>query len=730
MRNLRLPLVTSVCVALIAALSVQGLAAGQDAGVSPDSLLLDAKRPFEATEFERALTILDRVVSVLEMRTGLDAVQRATLLEAYELRARSRFGLNDTEGARADFTSMLTLDPGRALPTQVTPNLVIVYSAVRKALVGTLNLSIAPPDADVQIDGTAVAKGTSVLPLVAGPHVVTARSAGFRPASQPFTVTADSVSDLAVTLERVSAKISLLTVPPEVEVVVDGVSRGSTVQGPAPADYAEIAGRLGVPLSSMSRPFVMADITTGTHLIELKKDCYVRWDQRFEVPKATDYQLPAALVKAVGAVNVSAPSGNVFLDGQNRGAAPLTLEACEGPHVVEVRSAAGRDFTRLTVKTGDKLEFAALPRPAFAVLSATGLPEGLRGGPDLRAGLEGVFQFARTIKIFAPKSEEADQALAREMLAPGWLSFDTARRPIGEAAANITATARQELAARLSRALDVQGVASVSVVSREDRSDLFVTLLAAGSGEPETVRIKLDDRDSVSRALARLDVVPQLFRPSAGMLVADVLDVPGAVIISLDPNGPAAKAGLAVGDVITEVKGQPAADASRLGDLLDAAKPEDQLTLTARDRTGAVKHPELRLVAVPQLIAMVDETLLFNKLLLDFRAKLQAPANALEESVARLNLSVALMRLGNWNDARVELEKVRLGNEPGVGNGTVQYLLGLCRDALGQFPEAEAAWRAAAAARDALLTSTGPAVKELAEKKLAESAAGRRSPVR
>ena len=54
-----------------------------------------------------------------------------------------------------------------------------------------------------------------------------------------------------------------------------------------------------------------------------------------------------------------------------------------------------------------------------------------------------------------------------------------------------------------------------------------------------------------------------------------------------------------------------------------------------------------------------------------------------------------------------------------MSNGTVQYLLGLCHEALGQVAEAEKAWRAAASDAESLLTEDGPLVKELAEAKLA-----------
>jgi Flp pilus assembly protein TadD len=90
--------------------------------------------------------------------------------------------------------------------------------------------------------------------------------------------------------------------------------------------------------------------------------------------------------------------------------------------------------------------------------------------------------------------------------------------------------------------------------------------------------------------------------------------------------------------------------------------------------------------------------------------------------VLRLNIGIALMRLGNWEDARVELQRAALPDGRGVAQGTVQYHLGTCYDKLGRFAEAAQAWRKA---RDsaAWLTEDGPPVKELAEARLANAAA-------
>ena len=138
-----------------------------------------------------------------------------------------------------------------------------------------------------------------------------------------------------------------------------------------------------------------------------------------------------------------------------------------------------------------------------------------------------------------------------------------------------------------------------------------------------------------------------------------------------------------------------------------------------KDRAGTTKRADVKVFMTPRLIGMTDQTLFVNRILVDLRARLLSQGEPLEDSVIRLNVAAALARVENWSEARLELQRVKLADGPGVSNGTVQYLLGLCADRLGNRAEAEAAWKAAAAS-EGLLTEDGPSVKELAETRLAE----------
>src|SRR4029077_4916012 len=91
----------------------------------------------------------------------------------------------------------------------------------------------------------------------------------------------------------------------------------------------------------------------------------------------------------------------------------------------------------------------------------------------------------------------------------------------------------------------------------------------------------------------------------------------------------------------------------------------DALSLELKDKAGATKKAEVKVLMTPRVIGMSDQMLLANRLVADFRTQLLAPANAAQESIIRLNLAAALARLQAWSEARTELKKVNSPREPG-----------------------------------------------------------------
>jgi hypothetical protein len=686
---------------------------------SLDAQLAQAKTQFEAGDYEPAVATLDALIAALEPLVPKDPVAARLLPPAYELRARTRFQLGNMDGANADFRALLKAAPAFAFADKVSPRVARMLEDIRKTNVGRIILNLSPADADLDLDGVPFTQAAGQIPLAVGPHTLSGRRSGCRSASQTFTVNAGATTEVVLTLERIAASVWLVTSPPDVEVLLDGVARGRTEAGPQPPRWAEPIAKAGLQPGAVSKPFVLDDLGVGSHVIGFARDCHVGIDLRAEITKLTDLFLaPVKLERAVASITVESPGSgaSAWLDGEPRGAVPQQIDdICEGSHIVEMRSPWGRYVGRLELHAGDRLTVQGVVKPTVALLAVTGLPKEYRG-TDLRLDLEKRFATAKTMTLFAPAGEKVDQALNAEKLSRGWLAFDSWRRAIGDTASAITAPARLQIGGRMARSLEVQGVAELTARPGGDRSQFLLSILAADSAVPDVLELTPDNPQSVNAVIARLDQMPAMYRPSAGLTVADVLDVAGAVVVNVEAS--AAKAGLVTGDIIVKADGRPVTDGGSFSAVVAGHKANDTVTVEVVGKTGAPRTATLTIVMAARLVAMNDQSLLFNNLVLALRTRL-ATSGTPADPIVRLNLAVALMRLGNFTDARTELSKVQLVAGPGVSNGTVQYLLGLCHESLGQTVDAERAWNAAATDVESLLTEDGPSIRELAEAKLA-----------
>jgi hypothetical protein len=705
-------LVIAVC-----ALAGGAVLRGAQAPAGWDADLAEGQRLFDELDYEHAVPLLSRAIIALEPMAPQQPQARAALVSAYGMRARALFGLDDPAKAQDDFRSLLAIDPSYSLSGQVSPRVVALFEKVKAAFVGLLALAVTPPDAQLQLNGLPASASSGPVPLTAGEYTVKATRLGYKSAEEMVTVVAGETKQFSLTLDRTSSVVFVVTVPPDVEVVVDGLSRGRTVAGSLAPAYAGAPAELGVGPELVSQPLVLSDLTPGTHTLQYKKDCYVTEERTLPIDKPDDYQQdPAHLQPAVASIVFeSTPSGAaVFVDGERRGTAPATVaDVCEGARTVELRGVDGRLVQRIQVKTGETMRVHGALRPAFALLPAgSGLQAGVS---DRRADIERALASSQQVTVFVPSGRDADEALKGQQMPPEWLAFDAGRRPLGGAAA-LNAAARRDLSTRFARALDVQGIAAISQPSPSS-PDLVVALIAAGAGEPDVVAVTPERIDSIKRAIARFDYVPPLSRRGLGLLAADVLDLEGLVVVRVEPGSAGEQAGIKPGDVLVRADGAAITGSAQLQQLLDSRPTGSAVSLEAHDAGGAARTVQLPVTESPRLMSVADQGLLFNPISLALRSRLAATVGK-DQPFVRLNLAVALMRLGDYAAAREELETVHLPAGPGISLGTQQYLLGLAYEGAGDAGAAQR-WFQSAAASGGLLTEDGPAVKGLAERKLA-----------
>ncbi len=661
----------------------------------------EARRQFGAFRYAAAIETLDRLIGLLNAEEP-SAQRTDSLVQAYELRARARFASGDPQGAEVDFARLIELQPEAAPSPGISPRIVALFDSVRARLVGQVDLEVTPEAAEVTVDDRPVTleSGRRTLALLAGSHALAVRARAHRPLTQTLTVTPGSKTPLAVHLERIAATLSLTTEPAGVEVTIDGVVQGTT----AP----EAAG------SAESGP-LLVDLELGPHRLTFRRPCYVTAERDVVIDRLADLRIDAVrLTPAVASAKVESPvsAATVLLDGVVRGtvaSADLT-SICEGDHLLEVRSAGGRFIHRDRWTAGEHKTIKAVLRPAFATV---GMPDARarRLVPAEALTVERMLQDVPTVLVFATAESDLEVALAEEKLSP-----ETLATTLGDAAAGRHADVVRDVGARLSARLRAQGLAWLAPAA--DGTALSLAVLASGSGRADVLTLPTADPARREQVLARFrQAPPTLLRPTLYLAAIDLADVKGVAVVRVTESQ--AAAGLAPGDLIVAADGRPVESASDLQVRAAAAPAGGALTLEVRGRDGSTRQVKLPVIETPNPLRLGNRTPVYNKVLLEMREALRTAGGPLEQAVARLNLGIAHLSLGDWDEALDMLRQVELPDGPGVSGGTVAYLMGLCYEALSRSADARAAFTRAAGVADSTLWFEGPLVAPLAQQRLA-----------
>jgi tetratricopeptide (TPR) repeat protein len=661
----------------------------------------EGKRLYDRSQYDQALPFLDTIIATLAPQAAtLSEADRDLLAETYKLRARARFN-ESLPGVEDDFAAMFAIRPS-AVAGDMSAKTEQVFNKVKKNLVGQLRITMSPA-INAAIDGRPYSADqlSRQMDLIAGEHTLTATRMGYKPLSQPFTVVAGQMNAVDATMERSSATVSITTIPDGVQVIMDDVPRGVTQKGDTP----------GGP----SQPIIVGDLALGDHAIVLKRDCYVQWGPRtIKVDRFDDLEVkPQQLEPAVATATVDASGETgamIFLDGVQRSPAPAEVNnICEGLHVLEVRSPRGRSIDRRTWRAGEKATIKAELRPSFAIVSAS--VAGAVSPAAFKTSVENALRDARRLLVYAPADSDLEKALTEERTPSDWLGAEIGGRGAARA---MTRETRRDIGRKLATRLSAQGVAAITT---NDGDHVTLTLLAAGSGEPDTLTFNLRDPASYKEVSTVLGGAPPLLvKPTLETSVVDVAGVQGAAVVRA--NGAGSRAGLVPGDVIVGLGTAPIASVGELRTKMMSIQSAAPLNLQVKTMAGASKAVTLTPVLAPDTLPMRDPLLIYNRLLIDLQEAARTAKAPVDEASARLNLGIVHMRLGNWDEAIRELMQVKLQDGPGVSAGTVNYLLGVSYEAAGRMTDAQGAFTKAAASEQARLREDGPLVAPLAQQRL------------
>ena len=627
---------------------------------------------------EGATARLEAVVADLAPRgAGLEPTWKVILCEAYNWLAVLDDRAPQTRArAAARLQALIDLDPDFEVDRVVTSQrLGALFDRMKAETYAPVRLTFDPPDGQFTVDGRPAAPAArKFLPF--GPHVLAYRRAGHAPREVQVDLSPQAGATVDFSLARTASTVAFHVHPRDAEVRLDGRLLGRAAGRAGP----EFPARDQDP-GDYSAAFLLEDLPPGRHTLELSAPCHrprtFNLGPELTTPPADHLLEPLRLedARATLAVTSPWPGGELFLGGRDLGPLPqAALSLCPGPHEVEVRFPGGGFARSLALEDAQSLTLVAEPRPRLGVLGLE--PGDFPGRARFQALLEGLGGRLKSLEVrLARPGETPAQALAR-----------------------------------LKAAREVEVVLSARPVVEDGVAQVEFTL-ATLDGAAESLRARPLEQDPLAPLAARLDARPVVQEPGLGLALLDVPGQPGPWVLAA-PEA-AVQAGLRVGQPILQADGTPVATTAALRQVL--ARGGGTATLV-QGGPAFTLPVVLETLEVPLGAPTVCQPALLAHLRL-----LAAGARGEEAQRVRLNLALMLMQLRSYDRAVEVLRETRLAATRGVGQGSVDYHLGVCFLHLGPAYRTEAAQafrQALSYPHCTLLGPDGPLVAPLARQAL------------
>lgn len=676
---------------------------------------------FEGPQQGQSLVRFDEIITRLEAERRQGSLSEAgttLLVTAYEYRARVQFNLGNTDRAGDSFRNLITLRPSHNLDqATISPKVIDYYKSVKGQMVGFVTVQSAPQGAAVTLNGKPLSI-TDFFPLevVAGEYTLDITRSGYRQETRPVTVVAGETLSLQFDLVRTSATGYVITEPTDVEVLIDGVRRGSTSGVLDPA-LAAIAAARGLDPAKSSNRLEIPDLPSGSHTIEFRRPCYETLKLGLDVPEPQDYDIPPIkLEPSVGTISLTSdpPGGQIFIDGESQGVAPKILRSvCAGVRRVEVRHAAGRFVQDVDLKSRATLELAAQIRPTLAYLGvvADG-PSGERSLTSMDTRLGRV----ASSTIRAMNFVKADPAVVDRALAAERLKLADLLPPAKPDPALV-----RRVFEKLAAALEVQGFLVARIPEEQLLRSAAIHVFAAGSVFPDSASVVIEDDASFARFFAGFERKATLFAPWSGLVTVDTLLHEGPVVLRVAPGSPADKAAFVKGHVISSAGGKGITKTEELLAAIAASGPTKRVSITA-NAAGGPKTVELQLVDAPREISVTEGGVLANKICMDLRQTIEGYPGSENAAFARLNLGLIFLALHDYSGAHDAFVKAKneLPSTPGLSRGTAAFYAGVALEHLGYSKEAlDEYTQASQDAGATILSQDGPKVQDIAKRRIA-----------
>ena len=663
----------------------QDLTPGEDyEGVDAELVqeLALAEDLLRSLRYEAARQRLDGVVF------GLDEGEptpsgRGLLEQALLWRAIASYRLDQAEASRADFERLLTLDPGARLPDGVDRDVTRLFESVRDRRVGILVLDVDPPDARavaIELEDETGTSGESMsirtarevtLPeavLPVGRYRLELNRPGFAAATLEVEVEGGERRPVTVALERSGSTLVISTQPPGSTVYLDGEAAGVT----------EAKVRASVTSDGFSRELWIEEVEPGAHRVEVRREGFRDFETTVAVDPEVDVRLAPVVLEPESATLVLRQlpdSAEVFVDGlllRRAGSSQERLQLSPGRHRLRVSEGDERVFERSFELVDGEIETLVVALRSPLVLA------GVLGG-DTEAATRVRALLAEALDeggewTLLDRSEELGPLLAE-------LGTDVTSLRDGATSAPDWRELRERIGDATSGRLFALAILDDDLYARS--VELLLWPPAPGPAQPERRRLPIAPSEDWQHLSKSLSAPLAWRRPSLDALLIDSEAAAAPVVASVIPGGAADAAGLRTGDLVTAVDGEPVFTVSQVLARLDAVDGAP-ITLEVRPRFGAeARSVELRPASA--LVTVTGNREPSSRAVLATRI-LDALGRATQEVprwLLQLDHGLLHVETGEWQRAIELLRSIDAPQRRGLGQGTVDYYLGLALEKAG-----------------------------------------------
>jgi len=685
----------------------------------------------EAADPDAAIAAFSDLIEILQERlVDQQSTPQEEGLLARSLGYRARINFNQALEAEvdADLERLLAVAPGFAFDSAVvSPKLLERFNSLKKARTGELEIILDPPDAEVLVDGRQVNTESGLIGVRAGTLTITVRRPGYATVEMPLEVRGGRKVPLDLRLERTSATLLLVTRPVGAKVFVDDQEVGETA-GQLPSNYPLTGDAARFARAEFSAPLLVGDLQVGRHRVEVREPGFRSYGIEVDVPELKDYNAGiAVLKKAEGTILLRRlPQGaKVSINGESVRPVPVNnadgrLLLPPGSYRLGVTDGTTGFFeANLDLIDGQTQEVKVELRPALTLLGILG---GDRPAARKLFGALGSASAELEGWTFLERTEEGETTLAE-------LGFEAPNLRKAAEQGLVDGTPRPTIEwRRLQEKVDRSSPGSVYVVAvlSDDllaaEADLWFLPTAPAPASPDRRRIRLDKADEVTKIIQAFNRPFELDRAWFGALLIDSAAAEGPVVASLNPESPAAKAGVRVGDQILSIFGEKVESAFRAQTILQGLRPGSSFSVELGSAAGR-RTLDVDLGQSPAVVPLDSRNLMYAAVAAAVARASKDPENTTPPWLLQMNQAAVFLNGGAWKDAVRVLRAIQAPKGPGLGQAAVDYWLAIALKAIG--PEyqdqAKAALRRAAAVEGGrLFHNDGPLVAPRARARLLE----------